>query len=76
MGWASTTLQYFPPGLVEFYREHPCTPENKAQLKTTVDAEYTKWKSELACSGDFLFWDLLRVGQIGEYRHPKSQRIL
>ncbi|KAK7495937.1 hypothetical protein BaRGS_00012927 [Batillaria attramentaria] len=45
MGWASTTLQYFPPGLVDFYREHQHTPENKAQLKTTVDAEYAKWKS-------------------------------
>lgn len=46
MGWASTTLQYFPSSLAEFFREHPVMPENKQQLKATVDAEYAKWKSK------------------------------
>ncbi|PVD23184.1 hypothetical protein C0Q70_16447 [Pomacea canaliculata] len=45
MGWASTTLQYFPSSLAEFFREHPVMPENKQQLKATVDAEYAKWKT-------------------------------
>lgn len=45
MGWPSVTLQYFPQSLAEFFREHPANLENKVQLKSTVDTEYSKWKS-------------------------------
>ena len=46
MGWSSTTLQYFPSSLAEFFREKAPPPENKVQLRSTVDTEYSKWKSE------------------------------
>ncbi|KAK7100374.1 mediator of RNA polymerase II transcription subunit 23-like isoform X2 [Littorina saxatilis] len=45
MGWSSATLQYFPASLAEFFREKAPPPENKAQLKNTVDTEYAKWRS-------------------------------
>ncbi|KAL8625637.1 hypothetical protein ACOMHN_043912 [Nucella lapillus] len=45
IAWSSATMQYLPTSLAEFYREKAPSPENKAQLKSTVDAEYAKWRS-------------------------------
>ena len=50
LGFSSAKLQYFPACIADFFRDTAPMHESKILMKSSIDAEYAKWRSEFSCS--------------------------